>query len=50
MKVEILKDHISGLKKGQVKTLALKDANALIKMELAKEFKEAKKTTTKTTK
>jgi len=47
MKVEFIKDHPSGLIKGQVKTLSIIDANALIKMGIAKKFVEAKKTTKK---
>lgn len=50
MKVEILKDHVSGLQKGQVKTLTFKNANSLIKMGLAKELKEKESKPKKSTK
>jgi hypothetical protein len=36
MKVEILKDHESGLLKGQIKNLSVQDARAIIEMGIAK--------------
>lgn len=35
MKVEIIKDHESGLKAGQVKNLQIRDARQLVEMGLA---------------
>jgi ribosomal protein L9 len=40
MKIEILKDHESGLKKGQIKDVRPSAASQLIKSGLAKEVKE----------
>ena len=42
MKIKILKDHESGLKKNQVKTIAKNYALELIKMGLAEEVKTRK--------
>jgi len=49
MKVEIIKDHTSGLKAGQKKNLSDKIAKKLIEKGLAKEVKatKPKKKTTK---
>jgi hypothetical protein len=40
VKVEILKDDVSGLVKGQIKTILISDAEALEKMDLVKILSE----------
>lgn len=48
MKVEIIKDHESGLVKGQVKNVSIIDARALIELGIAKLVEDKpKKTKTK---